>query len=182
VAIFVPVKMSCEEFSLSTEMPSFAIWFGTPSRLSPKPFHTPVRSGWPSGVRGVVPDGLGGALVVRFIWPNSWATTAHGAKHSTAAKRIIQRYAELLMMLKLLSRELAGGSGVHPERPSAHFKFTEKTSSGPSGFGAGPFRIGQPENAPIVGYLFKNFQRNYREERLPGIRASFLEAQGANLG
>jgi hypothetical protein len=46
-------------------------------------------------------------------------------------------------MPKLLSRELASGPGVKPERPSEHFKFTGKTPSGSPAFHAQRFRIDQ---------------------------------------
>jgi hypothetical protein len=36
-------------------------------------------------VRGVVPEGFGGALTVRFIAENSWAKTAAGSRQRSAA-------------------------------------------------------------------------------------------------
>src|SRR6267143_1906333 len=93
----MPARGIPEGIQLLEGSSSLAIWFGTPSRLSPRPFHTPVKSGCPSAVRGVVPDGFGGALLVRGIWENSWAKTAAGSRHSTAAATMILLYPDKRM-------------------------------------------------------------------------------------
>src|SRR5690348_5015366 len=134
--------MSCEEFSLSMEMPSFAIWLGTPSRLSPRPFQTPVRSGCPSAVRGVFPEGLGGALVVRCVCENSCAPSVNGNRHETTAKRMI------LLSLELVTTRSSSRRG-------AAVSVLRRIVS--------PL----PTDGPIVFYLWKNFQWNneFREGR-----------------
>src|SRR6266851_3107877 len=117
----VPVAMSCEEFSLSMETPSLAIWLGTPSKLSPRPFHTPVRSGCPSGVRGVTPDGFGGALLVRGTCENSWARIAAGRRHKPATAAMILGYPDKRIQT-FLSAQLPLGSVLNLyTRPSAIF-------------------------------------------------------------
>src|SRR2546426_4027764 len=92
VAISASLWRPRVKVSLSIARPLLAIWFGTPSRLSPRPFHTPVKSGCPSAVRGVVPDGFGGALPVRGICENSCAGTAAGRRQSAAAAATILLY------------------------------------------------------------------------------------------
>src|ERR1700682_6073940 len=102
VAIRAPLETSRVEDSVSTAMPALAIWFGTPIRLSPNPFQTPLRSGCPSGVRGVVPDGTNGALVVRDICENCRAITAAGSKHSAAATAIMLLNRKVRILRQLL--------------------------------------------------------------------------------
>src|SRR5882762_2401347 len=98
-----PLWMSRATVSLSMEMPLLASWFGTPFRLSPSPFHTPVKSGWPSAVRGVVPAGFGGALTVRGPRWASCAMSAAETRHNAAAAPII-----LLERIRPLSVHLPG--------------------------------------------------------------------------
>src|ERR1051326_2646074 len=86
--------MSRVTLSLSMERPLFAIWFGTPSKLSPNPFHTPLRSGCPSGVRGVTPEGLGGALVLRLVGWYPWGVTTAGNSDSTPTVTMILMQAD----------------------------------------------------------------------------------------
>ena len=68
----------------SIDRPLLAIWLGIPFRLSPNPFQTPVRSGCPSAVRGVAPDGFGGAFVVRRGCEDSCAIITAERRHSAA--------------------------------------------------------------------------------------------------